>query len=74
MAKNPRFLPILRGPRVNEAADVLGGDAGRDGPGCEGGFETVERVQLPGDLERIRQFSVISLLNLLRLHLQGLRP
>ena len=38
------------------------------------GFETVERVQLPGDLERIRQFSVISLLNLLRLHLQGLRP
>ena len=38
------------------------------------GFETVEQVQLPGDLERIRQFSVISLLNLLRLHLQGLRP
>ncbi|MDP7068243.1 MAG: CinA family nicotinamide mononucleotide deamidase-related protein [Acidimicrobiales bacterium] len=38
------------------------------------GFETVERVTLPGDLERIRQFSVISLLNLLRLHLQGLRP
>ena len=38
------------------------------------GFETVERVALPGDLERIRQFSVISLLNLLRLHLQGLRP
>ena len=38
------------------------------------GFEAVEQVQLPGDLERIRQFSVISLLNLLRLHLQGLRP
>ena len=37
------------------------------------GFETVEQVQIPGDLERIRQFSVISLLNLLRLHLQGLR-
>ena len=37
------------------------------------GFETVQQVQLPGDLERIRQFSVISLLNLVRLHLQGLR-
>ena len=37
------------------------------------GFETVERVSLPGDLERIRQFSTISLLNLLRLHLQGSR-
>ncbi|MEG3595776.1 MAG: CinA family nicotinamide mononucleotide deamidase-related protein [Actinomycetota bacterium] len=34
------------------------------------GFETVEQVSLPGDLERIRQFSVISLLNLLRLHLE----
>ncbi len=37
------------------------------------GFETVEQVTLPGDLERIRQFSVISLLNLLRLHLEGPR-
>tara|TARA_B100001250_G_C19811680_1_gene796003 strand:- start:1837 stop:3096 length:1260 start_codon:yes stop_codon:yes gene_type:complete len=37
------------------------------------GFETVERVSLPGDLERIRQFSTISLLNLLRLHLEGSR-
>jgi nicotinamide-nucleotide amidase len=37
------------------------------------GFETVETVRLPGDLERIRQFSVISALNLLRLHLQGRR-
>ncbi len=36
-------------------------------------FETVEQVKLPGDLERIRQFSVISLLNLLRLHLEGRR-
>ena len=34
------------------------------------GFETVEQVRLPGDLERIRQFSVISLLNILRLHLE----
>jgi hypothetical protein len=30
-------------------------------------------VTLPGDLERIRQFSVISLLNILRLHLEGRR-
>ena len=37
------------------------------------GFETVEQVSLPGDLERIRQFSVISLLNILRLHLEGRR-
>ena len=37
------------------------------------GFETVEQVRLPGDLERIRQFSVISLLNILRLHLEGRR-
>jgi len=37
------------------------------------GFETVEQVSLPGDLERIRQFSVISLLNLLRLHLERSR-
>ena len=37
------------------------------------GFETVEQVKLPGDLERIRQFSAISLLNLLRLHLEGRR-
>lgn len=37
------------------------------------GFETVEQVSLPGDLERIRQFSTISLLNLLRLHLEGSR-
>jgi nicotinamide-nucleotide amidase len=37
------------------------------------GFETVEQVTLPGDLERIRQFSVISLLNILRLHLEGRR-
>jgi nicotinamide-nucleotide amidase len=37
------------------------------------GFETVEQVRLPGDLERIRQFSVISLLNMLRLHLEGRR-
>ena len=37
------------------------------------GFETVETVRLPGDLERIRQFSVISVLNLLRLHLEGRR-
>ena len=37
------------------------------------GFETVETVRLPGDLERIRQFSVISVLNLLRLHLEGQR-
>jgi len=37
------------------------------------GFERVEQVGLPGDLERIRQFSVISLLNLLRLHLEGSR-
>jgi len=37
------------------------------------GFETVEQISLPGDLERIRQFSTISLLNLLRLHLEGSR-
>ncbi len=37
------------------------------------GFETVKQVSLPGDLERIRQFSVISLLNILRLHLEGRR-
>ncbi len=37
------------------------------------GFETVEQVGLPGDLERIRQFSTISVLNLLRLHLEGSR-
>ncbi|MDG2111031.1 MAG: CinA family protein, partial [Actinomycetota bacterium] len=37
------------------------------------GFETVETVGLPGDLERVRQFSVISVLNLLRLHLEGRR-
>ena len=37
------------------------------------GFETVEQVRLPGDLERIRQFSVISLLNILRLHLERRR-
>lgn len=37
------------------------------------GFETVDQVRLPGDLERIRQFSVISLLNILRLHLEGRR-
>ena len=37
------------------------------------GFETVQQVSLPGDLERIRQFSTISLLNLLRLHLEGSR-
>ena len=37
------------------------------------GFETVQQVGLPGDLERIRQFSTISLLNLLRLHLEGSR-
>ena len=37
------------------------------------GFETVEKVSLPGDLERIRQFSTISVLNLLRLHLEGAR-
>ena len=37
------------------------------------GFETVETVRLPVDLERLRQFSVISALNLLRLHLEGLR-
>ena len=29
----------------------------------------VERVRLPGDRERVRQFSVISLLNALRLRL-----
>lgn len=37
------------------------------------GFEEVETVRLPGDLERLRQFSVISALNLLRLHLDGKR-
>ena len=37
------------------------------------GVETVEKVSLPGDLERIRQFSTISVLNLLRLHLEGAR-
>jgi len=37
------------------------------------GFETVEAVRLPGDLDRIRLFSVISVLNLLRLHLEGRR-
>ncbi len=31
----------------------------------------VERVRLPGDRERVRQFSVISALNALRLHLLG---
>ncbi len=37
------------------------------------GLNTVETVRLPGDLERLRQFSVISALNLLRLHLEGRR-
>lgn len=35
------------------------------------GFDTVELVRLPGDIERVRQFSVISVLNLLRLALQN---
>ncbi len=35
------------------------------------GSDTVEVVRLPGDIERIRQFSVISVLNLLRLRLQN---
>jgi nicotinamide-nucleotide amidase len=33
------------------------------------GAAEVQQVRLPGDRERIRQFSVISLLNLLRLRL-----
>lgn len=37
------------------------------------GVELAETVRLPGDLERLRQFSVISALNLLRLHLEGKR-
>lgn len=40
------------------------------GVSLPGGTQTAE-VRLPGDLERIRQFSVISLLNLLRLRLEG---
>jgi len=35
------------------------------------GSDTLEMVRLPGDIERIRQFSVISVLNLLRLRLQN---
>ncbi|MBX9607993.1 MAG: CinA family protein, partial [Gammaproteobacteria bacterium] len=34
------------------------------------GDERVTHVRLPGDRERVRQFSVISLLNALRLRLQ----
>ena len=36
-----------------------------------GGEVVVERVQLPGDRERVRQFSVISILNALRLRMVG---
>jgi nicotinamide-nucleotide amidase len=36
---------------------------------CIGGTTRVETTRLPGDRERVRQFSVISALNALRLHL-----
>ena len=36
---------------------------------ADGNATVVERVRLPGDRERVRQFSVISLLNALRLRL-----
>ncbi|MGY9072650.1 MAG: competence/damage-inducible protein A [Acidimicrobiales bacterium] len=76
-------LAMARGVRDLMQADVAVACTGVAGPGGEAGAEIgtvhlalvtplgeeVATVRLPGDRERIRQYSCISLLNMLRLHL-----
>ena len=55
----------------HDLGKIAGSNAGTTYLGIAIGDEVrVEEVQLPGDRERVRQFSVISLLNALRLRLQ----